>query len=111
MTGSSDNKEKLNSPSAAEDAATAIMESAANRTKERQSTASENFHRVGVVVQVLGLSIFIITGGIYALNTLFMSENVDQAASVFILFAFPAYLISYLIRFLLTGSRKPFPWQ
>ncbi|MDC1529005.1 hypothetical protein N8600_08150 [Gammaproteobacteria bacterium] len=111
MTRSSDIKENFNSPSAADDAATAMMESAANRAKERQPSASEKFHSVGVVVQLLGLSIFIITGGVYGLNILFMSENIDKAANVFILFALPAYLISYLIRFLLTGSRKPFPWQ
>ncbi len=98
-------------PCAAEDAATAMMESAANRAKEKQALASGKVDKAGVIVQLLGLSILIIVGGIFALNIVFMSENIDKAANVFMFFALPAYLISTLIRYLLTGSSKPFPWQ
>jgi len=99
------------SPSAAEDAATAMMESAANRAKEKQPFTSKKLYKAGVVVQLLGFSIFIIVASIFALNILLMSDNINQAARVFILFALPAYLVGTLIRYLLTGSRKPFPWQ
>ncbi len=111
MTRSSDSKENVNSPSAAEDAATAMMESAASKLNERDSSASVKFHQLGVVVQLLGLSILIIVAGVLILNILFMSEKISKAANVFMLFALPCYLISTLVRFMLTGSKKFFPWQ
>jgi hypothetical protein len=112
ITQSTKNKiPAADNPCAAEDAATAMMESAAKTTQQKRQQASENLDKAGVVVQSLGFSILIIVGSIFALNILLMSDNINQAARVFILFALPAYLVSTLIRYLLTGSRKPFPWQ
>ena len=53
MTRSSDIKENFNSPSAADDAATAMMESAANRAKERQHQRLKSFIAWGLLCNSL----------------------------------------------------------